>query len=92
MKQSTELEVRLNMLKHTFILGKKRLEYAASFKELTEKGKETGTKRSVSEDDIAMIMYTSGTTGRPKGTVHTHRGVLCATEAWTRPASTNPAG
>ena len=70
--------------------GKERLEYAASFKEITEKGKEIDPKRSVSENDIAMIMYTSGTTGRPKGTVHTHRGVLCPTEAWTRPARITP--
>ena len=82
-----------NKIKHveTYIYtGKKRLEHEASFKELTEKGKDADTKRSVSEDDIAMIMYTSGTTGRPKGTVHTHRGVLCATEAWTRPARITP--
>lgn len=25
----------------------------------------------------AMLMYTSGTTGKPKGTVHTHCGMLC---------------
>jgi len=70
--------------------GKEKPEYALSFKKLNEKGKGIDIKRAVSEDDIAIIMYTSGTTGRPKGTVHTHRGVLCATEAWTRPASITP--
>jgi fatty-acyl-CoA synthase len=70
--------------------GEESPDYAMPFSKLTETGKDTDIKRSVSEDDIAMIMYTSGTTGRPKGTVHTHRGVLCATEAWTRPAKITP--
>jgi long-chain acyl-CoA synthetase len=70
--------------------GEEKPGYALSFKKITEKGKEIDIKRAVSEDEIAMIMYTSGTTGRPKGTVHTHRGVLCAAEAWTRPAGISP--
>ena len=35
-------------------------------------------------DDIAMMAFTSGTTGKPKAAVHTHRDVIAACEAWPR--------
>lgn len=33
---------------------------------------------SISDSDIAEILYTSGTTGKPKGCLHSHRGVVMA--------------
>lgn len=32
----------------------------------------------ISDDDFAEILYTSGTTGKPKGCLHTHRSVIMA--------------
>ena len=34
--------------------------------------------------DIAMLAFTSGTTGRPKAAVHTHRDILACCETWPR--------
>jgi long-chain acyl-CoA synthetase len=37
---------------------------------------ETLKAEDVDEDDIAGLYYTSGTTGRPKGVIHTHKSLI----------------
>ena len=46
---------------------------------LIEGQAETTRTREMASSDLALLLYTSGTTGRPKGCVHTHAGALLQT-------------
>ncbi len=44
----------------------------------------------VSHDDVALIAFTSGTTGPAKGTLHFHRDVLAICDSWQPILKTTP--
>ncbi|HMK36673.1 MAG TPA: AMP-binding protein [Desulfomonilaceae bacterium] len=69
------------------------------FKEVQLLGQELGAKepdlfeskvRAVKEEDLALICYTSGTTGMPKGAMLTHSGVLKMAESLNKADPKNP--
>ena len=46
------------------------------YEDLIAAADETPLGDGVDEDDLAALFYTSGTTGVPKGAMHTHRGLV----------------
>jgi len=53
-----------------------RLDFALDYEELVNAQGEDQTPVSAGGEDNLFIMYTSGTTGLPKGAVHTHNSVF----------------
>ncbi len=71
-----QIKIDLPDFKTIFGLGSHSMDGAVPLKELFENDPKDLRLVQVHPDDIACILYTSGTTGLPKGTVHSHQVVL----------------
>ncbi|MGW7363498.1 acetate--CoA ligase [Streptomyces sp. NPDC054841] len=65
-------------LDHVLVVGPgaEELPGAVSFDELMSAAPDTFTIPPTSPDDMALLHFTSGTTGTPKGAVHVHEAVV----------------
>lgn len=67
----------LTGISHFFVAGKESREGIRSYRELEDFPETSSRECPIDEEDIASIMYTSGTTGRPKGAMICHRNLIC---------------
>ncbi|MCB2192591.1 MAG: long-chain-fatty-acid--CoA ligase [Deltaproteobacteria bacterium] len=71
------IQGRLNDLKYLFMTGDQVPEGVLSYDELEGYQGDMYEEVPIDEEDPASIMYTSGTTGKPKGAIICHRNLIC---------------
>jgi fatty-acyl-CoA synthase len=79
--QYVAMRQRLPALRHVIVVGDPVAGGALSYAQLLAAGALPGQpvpqpSAPLSPDDLAALVYTSGTTGFPKGTMHTHRTII----------------
>ncbi len=68
----------LPALSHVFVIdGPDFAGLEAQLPESTRGPAEEFAARKPSPNDVSLLMYTSGTTGEPKGVMHTHNTLIC---------------
>lgn len=82
-EQVESVRERLKYLKHLVVAGKARLGQL-SYQDLVERASPELEAAETSKDDAAFWLYSSGTTGFPKGAVHLHHDMVYASECYAK--------
>jgi benzoate-CoA ligase len=74
---------KLPFLKHVIVSGKNPSGHLA-FSEILNKGKDDLPAAPTTRDDACFWLYSSGSTGMPKGTVHVHSSMAVTAELYAK--------
>jgi fatty-acyl-CoA synthase len=78
-----QLRPELGGVRHYVMVGEEPRGDTLGFEEVLGKGGDDDPVGQVLGDDEAFLLYTAGTTGRPKGVLLTHNGLIWNCVSWT---------
>ncbi|MDR2188082.1 MAG: long-chain-fatty-acid--CoA ligase [Azonexus sp.] len=81
-----DLRTEIPSVERYICIGAEKPDWAEAYEDVMASGSDALDMRP-QPDDLLCIMYTSGTTGRPKGAMITHRAFLALGEAWAHELS-----
>lgn len=70
------IRAELTTLEHVIVVGDKTPEGTLNFAELMAEASPEFTLCPTEPEDMALLHFTSGTTGKPKGAIHVHEAIL----------------
>lgn len=76
------LRAQLPGIEHYVMIGDAPPCWASGYEEVLASGTADGPPLRPEPSDVHAVMYTSGTTGRPKGAMITHASMVSMSEAW----------
>jgi benzoate-CoA ligase family protein len=77
-----QIREELPLLETVVVIGTATIEGDHSYSEWIAGEPETAEAEVTHRDDFAILNYSSGTTGEPKGILHAHKDPLLAAELW----------
>jgi len=70
------LRARLDSVEHYICLERPQWPYMKDYEDLLSQEKKDEPQLEIQDDDVVSMFFTAGTTGKPKGALHTHKHVI----------------